>query len=1151
MCNRACASTLLTLLLALAGCLVPDGHGSTPGRSPGWRAAAAVHQPSVGAVNLTQLREESAGMFRFGFGQYMQHAFPRDDLRPISCRGKDSQGGIALTLIDSLDTLIVMGERQQLRDAVRWLAANATFDVDARVHVFELTIRAVGGLLSAHMLLEQDPGLVPGYDGSLLRLAVDLTDRFMPAFDTPTRIPLSWVNLRKGQIPGDVRATCTACAGTLLLEFGVLSRLTGEPRYEAAARGAVEAIFGMRSPRGLVGNTLDCDSGQWVRTDAGVGAGVDSFYEYLLKAYLAFGDESYLDMFKEVYAAAMTSLQLDPNWNGNIWLVDVDMQTGSVLHPYVWSLGAFWPGLQALAGQVEEGAALHANWTSAWHRFGWLPEMFDVSLENRHPTESGYPLRPELMESTYLLHAAAGDPRLLAVGASLHARLRDKNRAACGYASVGDVGTGQLEDTMESFFLSETVKYLYLLFSNASAVVDYFVLSTEGHLLPPFPDQPGGSTGAGAGTCSADGGATNATDPAADSGGACRGSPPQQGSLGQQEQQEGAEGRGAGAQHDPPSAQQQQQQQETHGAAADAAGARFSVSAQWDDLWQRHVRHEVGRKCRPLCRLDAEQQAEAAAALRAALPLLPLPPGAPALLRARRCTACWEVTRAVWHAEWKKAQAASVQAQARIREAEAKVQLGSAPAVSASGQPVNRQFLCVMEEVRKGSLGCAIFRELPARQISQRGLNALPQNFMLIQLTDTVAPAPGATAQQQTQQQELAPPDACPADGSGGGPTTDVISLELLLPNGTVSQHQSMLADFGPLFELGCWEGLGGSPAGSSAAAGSGAAGGTGGAAPGHAAAPPMPLQWQGLPVQVTEGGPSGLRFRVLRVLESAGQEEEEEEEDPYLDDDDGEVEGHLGAVGGSRGGQEEEETDPYEDPLEDGEEDQAASGGSGGSSSGDGGGGVAASWNASGPAAMCLVEGPLVAADPLDACGALKNAARLNGTIALVQRGSCMFVNKVLAVQAAGAVAAVVVNTEAQGLMSMGTDHKGTQSSIPAVLVSGHTGAQLLRALEEPLGSESVGSEGAGSVHLRLHGPGQHAHAGGAARPQHATHEAQQAQQAQQQVELLLSHRAQVWLFNKVASSGAADTNAAFARILEQLQAHFTKQPPLQAAAP
>jgi mannosidase alpha-like ER degradation enhancer 2 len=46
-------------------------------------------------------------MFRFGYGHYMRRAFPQDDLRPISCRGKDSQGGIALTLIDSLDTLIV------------------------------------------------------------------------------------------------------------------------------------------------------------------------------------------------------------------------------------------------------------------------------------------------------------------------------------------------------------------------------------------------------------------------------------------------------------------------------------------------------------------------------------------------------------------------------------------------------------------------------------------------------------------------------------------------------------------------------------------------------------------------------------------------------------------------------------------------------------------------------------------------------------------------------------------------------------------------------------------------------------------------------------------------------------------------------------
>lgn len=161
------------------------------------------------------------------------------------------------------------------------------------------------------------------------------------------------------------------------------------------------------------------------------------------------------------------------------------------------------------------------------------------------------------------------------------------------------------------------------------------------------------------------------------------------------------------------------------------------------------------------------------------------------------------------------------------------------------------------------------------------------------------------------------------------------------------------------------------------------------------------------------------------------------------------------------------------------------------------------------------------------------------------------MFVEKVLAAQAAGALAAVVVNTDAGELMSMGTDQKGTQSDIPAVLVSGDTGAQLLQALREA--AAPGGASSAGSVRVRLHGPGRQARSGGgAAQPQHAAQQGQQqAQQGQQQVELLLSQRAQVWLFNKVAASGATDTSAAFARILAQLQAHFAQQQPPPAATP
>lgn len=239
--------------------------------------------------------------------------------------------------------------------------------------------------------------------------------------------------------------------------------------------------------RGLVGNTINVDSGQWVRRDAGIGAGVDSFYEYLLKAYLAFGEPAYLEIFAEAYSAAQAQLALSPALNGFNWHVDVHMTTGRVLHPYVSSLAAFWPGMQVLIGQVKEAEKLHGDWAVAWERFKWIPEMFHLQLQQFHPTMTSYPLRPELAESTFLLYGATKDPTLLATAVSIHERLRDTTRGKCGHASISDVKTELLEDTMESFFLSETVKYLYLTISGATDIIDYFVFSTEGHLLPTFP----------------------------------------------------------------------------------------------------------------------------------------------------------------------------------------------------------------------------------------------------------------------------------------------------------------------------------------------------------------------------------------------------------------------------------------------------------------------------------------------------------------------------------------------------------------------------------------------------------------------------------------------------------------------------------------
>ena len=118
------------------------------------------------------------------------------------------------------------------------------------------------------------------YDGCLLRLALDLGRRLMPAFENAVTqrdgagkgLPYAWVNLRHGLRTDEVTETCSAVAGTLLLEFGLLSHLTGDHRFFAAAHASLMAVWRLRSARDLVGNTLDVRTREWTNTNAGIGA---------------------------------------------------------------------------------------------------------------------------------------------------------------------------------------------------------------------------------------------------------------------------------------------------------------------------------------------------------------------------------------------------------------------------------------------------------------------------------------------------------------------------------------------------------------------------------------------------------------------------------------------------------------------------------------------------------------------------------------------------------------------------------------------------------------------------------------------------------------------------------------------------------------
>nr|DAD36660.1 TPA_asm: hypothetical protein HUJ06_007301 [Nelumbo nucifera] len=234
-----------------------------------------------------QLRDEVREMFYHAFDGYMEHAFPLDELRPLTCTGEDTLGGYALTLIDSLDTLALFGDRERFAASVEWIGKNLHFDINKTVSVFETTIRILGGLLSAHLIAsDYATGMgIPSYDNQLLHLAEDLAHRLLPAFDTPTGIPFGSVNLLHGVDENESKITSTAGGGTLTLEFGILSILTNNPVFQQVTKNAVRGIWARRSKLNLVGAHINVFTGEWTQKDAGIGTSIDSFYEYLLKVW--------------------------------------------------------------------------------------------------------------------------------------------------------------------------------------------------------------------------------------------------------------------------------------------------------------------------------------------------------------------------------------------------------------------------------------------------------------------------------------------------------------------------------------------------------------------------------------------------------------------------------------------------------------------------------------------------------------------------------------------------------------------------------------------------------------------------------------------------------------------------------------------------
>jgi len=267
--------------------------------------------------------------------------------------------------------------------------------------------------------------------------------------------------------------------GTLLLEFGTLAKLTGRDELYDKAKRALVAVYERRAATGLVGERIDVETGRWTRTVSHVGGRIDSYLEYLLKCERLFGDAGCGAMYRDSIAAVNRYLADDGP--AGLWYGEADMTTGARGASVYGSLQAFLPGVLALGGDLDRARRLQESGYRMWTLHGIEPEELDYARMT--VTDPSYELRPEVIESAYVLHRLTGDERYREMGRTFLAGLRQHCRTDAGYTVLKSVVTKEQGDMMYSFFLAETLKYLYLLFAPEALDFDAVTFNTEAHPL--------------------------------------------------------------------------------------------------------------------------------------------------------------------------------------------------------------------------------------------------------------------------------------------------------------------------------------------------------------------------------------------------------------------------------------------------------------------------------------------------------------------------------------------------------------------------------------------------------------------------------------------------------------------------------------------
>ncbi|OHF02921.1 glycosyl hydrolase family 47 [Colletotrichum orchidophilum] len=487
---------------------------------------------SISASRIREARRrEVRRLFQKDWASYKEYAWMKDALSPISATAKDQFSGWAATLVDSLDVLWIMGLKLEFEEAV---AAVATIDfstsTSSHVNIFESNIRYLGGLLAAYDLSGRRV---------LLDKAVELGNLLFGAFNTEHRMPVDSINLndaKTGKGSKGQGSVASAFAGTFSLEMTRLSQLTGDPKYYDAVANVMDLFHDGQQKTKLPGlwpmyvhlSDRDVVSGSTFT----IGGNADSLYEYLPKmmALLDGAEPKYRLMTERFLQAANESLFFRPMLPGGEDVlisgnVHVDASGDPVLDPESEHLACFIGGVYALAGRVlgkEEWVAVGARLTlGCYYAYramptGIMPERFNmVNCDRRDACgwdedkwEAGkrsrpeykehlpkgfttakdprYILRPEAIESVFVLYRITGDQGFQDAAWEMWKAVSNGTLVEHGNAAVADVTRKQdplpKEDYMESFWLAETLKYFYLVFSPPDLIsLDDYVLNTEAH----------------------------------------------------------------------------------------------------------------------------------------------------------------------------------------------------------------------------------------------------------------------------------------------------------------------------------------------------------------------------------------------------------------------------------------------------------------------------------------------------------------------------------------------------------------------------------------------------------------------------------------------------------------------------------------------